>query len=1660
MNKVRFNKLFAVLLALAMIIGTVPANVQAEELKKTTISDAKAGTQGESYLVEGVITMIEGKNIYLQDSTGGIALYLSEAATGVELGDTIKASGKLSEYNGLPQLGSATFTKTSGMKLEAKKTTLTALSAKDLCTYVELSGLDVVEVYDNNGAYSSPNVTVSDGTTSMQIYKAVVAKNGDAWAIKAGDKVTVKAAVSCYKETIQLRNTLTSEITLFTAEDAAEASLLKDGKSVVIYCEAAEGVLGEASAKAINPVSAELDGIELSVGNGARVFTIEENGDYYRFYNETDGYLCSNGTGNNSFYSKDAGEEADWKLIENKTGYFFESRAAKYKENSQFLEYYSDSFKTYSKYSDSDASIYTFSLFAAPEEVTAGIVNIPSVIAGALPSANCGEDYKFGFSVDAIFGVKNLTVKLGSEELEYVENNGVYSVSIPAKLITGEKLTVSVAGTDETSVKFSESFTISVVDQPIFKNMTPAAQSQTEAEKKPVISVEVSNAGNDPTITMTVAGKEVKPSYKDGVISYTPSADMADGRTNVTVTVTRADGVSAIGAWNFTVGKATEQLYFGQLHSHTAEYSDGAGTLAEGLDYIASLPESANVDFVAFTDHSNYFDTTAEANPEGALYDMSLATAYSNEMWAKYKGDIESFNKTQSDVVAIAGFEMTWSGGPGHINTFNTEGIVSRNNSTLNNKTDNAGLKAYYALLSEKEGADSISQFNHPGSTFGTFIDFSFWDAVVDTRIQLVEVGNGEGAIGAGGYYPSYEYYTMALDKGWHVAPTNNQDNHKGKWGNGNEARDVVLTDNFSEEGIYEAIREYKVYATEDKNLEIYYTVNGLPMGSQIEEIPEKLDIKVQAFDPDLADSISKVEVIVNSGKVAHMWDAQADLAKGEFTVSLAPEYSYYYIRVTEGDGDLAVTAPVWVGETLKLGISSVATSTSTPVTDEELTITTTIFNSEEEAANVKKVVYTTNGSVVLGTDSKGYTVPSLGTFDIDFAYTPETAKVMNVTATVYIEQGGVEYVYSMDLTLDVMDAEDLVYIGVDASHYNEYVAGNYKDSMGNFGELAAGYLVRLVELYTSEDLIDACNNEKYKAIIMTAPSRRLADAQANPGVYSEDEIVALKKFAQGGGTLVLAGWSDYYENYDVIISDSSIKHMAVTQNSVLEAIGSSLRITDDATHDDTLNGGQTQRLYFSSYNFDSFLLNRVELDEEYPNDVMYTERYSQYGGATIHVVDKNGNPTTEIPANVTPVVFGHAGTYSKDSDNDGIGGASVPKYAYADGDDRLMVLATETLTWDDGTESLVIVAGAAFMSNFEVQATIADSGSEKNYSNYKICENLCEYINPVKITDIATVQKQTEAGIKYTIEGIVTSNASGYDKDTAFFDCIYVQDETAGVCCFPVAGNYKVGDKVRITGIVDFYQGERELSVSSITVIGSGSVAPENVTAKQINDGSVVGSLVTLKGNVESFELQNGLVQTILVKDKSGEVARVFIDGYITTDADVKGLKKGASITVTGIASYDNTFDGAAPRIRISNRADVLCGAYVPVASGNDIVYYVADGDTLGTIAVNFYGNNANRVLLYNYNKEAFAATGGKLVPGMGLLIPEVLGGADRIPECYVGEGETLYVVKLGDTLGSIAKKFFGSSSKYVAIFERNRDRIFDANKIYEGQKIVIPEE
>ena len=1417
------------------------------------------------------------------------------------------------------------------------------------------------------------------------------------------------------------------EFTLYRVDPASadqpSGDLPKPGDKFVIYNQNAQAVLAEQNdntdSPAINKAAATIteDGKAAIPANGAVVFTVEQNGEYLRFKSDAYGYLCANGTGNNAFYSKDFSEEgvttddADW-LVRTCSGgvggYEMESRTAKFNNRySQWLEYYSDSFKTYSmdKSKVTDYTIYSFFFYPVADgvNVDGGLVVQPTItFPETMLPAYVGSNYKFDLEIDTIYAIDNPWIEYSvrdekgnlvdgvtsSTDVEvlgdFTTGKGtahitVWDTQIAKAAENGSTMTLTFAFKDIKGNEARASYTVDILDEPVISNVTPAQGAQTGENKKPTISAEISNAGENASVTMTVNSEKVDAVYADGKVTYTPAAAMADGKVTVTVTVKRADKKETSKTWSFTIGEATFQRYFGQLHSHT-QYSDGAGSLESALDYVKNLPEIANVDFVAFTDHSNYFDSKNNPNVEAALYDTSLVNdSDSSHSWATYKNTVAAFNAANAGKkVAIAGFEMTWSGGPGHINTFNTPGIVSRNNTTLNNKTKDAGLQAYYKLLSQTEGVDSISQFNHPGTTFGNFIDFGYWDAVVDTRMYMVEVGNGEGQIGAGGYYPSYEQYIMALDKGWHVAPTNNQDNHKGRWGNANDARDVILADDFSEAGIYEAIQARRMYATEDKNLEIDYTVNNQMMGSIISEVPEKLEVKVSVHDPDKTDTISKVELVANSGKVIYTWDTNLS---GELSAVLDATYSYYFVRVTEADGDLAVTAPVWVGETLKLGISDVACGTSTPVTNEELTLTTTLFNSEKDNATVKSLKYTIKGGDVLSTDAKGYELKAGSTLDVEFKYTPTAARVMTITVEAVIEQNGEEFTFTKDIELDVLDANGLVYIGIDASHYNEYVAGNYKDSMGNFGELAAGYSVRTVQLNTSDDLIAACSNDKYKALILTAPSRRLEAAQADPKTYSEDELAAIAAFNAGGGTVILAGWSDNYENYPVIQNNPAIKHMAATQNEVLAALGSSLRISDDATYDDVrsaADGVDKWRLYFSTYNMDNLLNEGVIYDEEHPYDKLYTERFSHYGGASIYAVDASGNATSTLPATVSPAVYGHATTYSVDVDKDGLGGAGIPKYTFAKNDDRLMVMASEQL---EG-KGLIIVSGAAFMSNFEVQYQVSDSGAEKNYSNYKICQNLVSMLNQTEITKIADVQAETEEGVKFTVEGIVTSNASGYNKDTAFFDCIYVQDNTAGINAFPVAGNFKIGDKVRVTGTTSSYQGERQLAVTKIEKIADAeSPAPVEVTAAQINDGSVLGSLVKIKGTITRVEEAEGKIQTIMVRDAAGKEARVFIDGYITKDKEVQNAIVGNQVEAVGLASYDNTFvlsDGTQvyPRIRIRDRADVVCTAgETPVETWS--ITYVTDGGTINGEYPTTYTKGTVTVLPTDVTKPGYTFLG-----------------------------------------------------------------------------------
>lgn len=69
--------------------------------------------------------------------------------------------------------------------------------------------------------------------------------------------------------------------------------------------------------------------------------------------------------------------------------------------------------------------------------------------------------------------------------------------------------------------------------------------------------------------------------------------------------------------------------------------------------------------------------------------------------------------------------------------------------------------------------------------------------------------------------------------------------------------------------------------------------------------------------------------------------------------------------------------------------------------------------------------------------------------------------------------------------------------------------------------------------------------------------------------------------------------------------------------------------------------------------------------------------------------------------------------------------------------------------------------------------------------------------------------------------------------------------------------------------------------------------------------------------------------------------------------------------------------------------------------------------------------------------------------------------GGEQQIEEAPVPATEApskTHTVKSGDTLWGIAKSYYGNGSQFPAIFNANRDKLSDPNKIQVGQVLTIP--
>ena len=127
------------------------------------------------------------------------------------------------------------------------------------------------------------------------------------------------------------------------------------------------------------------------------------------------------------------------------------------------------------------------------------------------------------------------------------------------------------------------------------------------------------------------------------------------------------------------------------------------------------------------------------------------------------------------------------------------------------------------------------------------------------------------------------------------------------------------------------------------------------------------------------------------------------------------------------------------------------------------------------------------------------------------------------------------------------------------------------------------------------------------------------------------------------------------------------------------------------------------------------------------------------------------------------------------------------------------------------------------------------------------------------------------------------------------------------------------------------------------------------------------------------------------------------------------------------------------------------------PTVSPDHMVYTCRAGDTWHTLAAFYYGQPARADLLQTANEGLERPVAGEpiLVPKFDLAL-EV---PDRAPAEPRTEPEfRIYTVEAGDTLSGISSTVYGTASRWMQIYDANRDVLSSPDAVSVGVKLRIP--
>jgi trimeric autotransporter adhesin len=363
-------------------------------------------------------------------------------------------------------------------------------------------------------------------------------------------------------------------------------------------------------------------------------------------------------------------------------------------------------------------------------------------------------------------------------------------------------------------------------------------------------------------------------------------------------------------------------FYFGNIHSHSA-YSDGnkdstsTGHYTPGDDYNYAKG-SYHMDFLGVSDHNHY---TATNNPGMHVADYGRGL---------YQADTANRN---GSFVAMYGFEWGTISRGGHVIAYGVPGLIgwesgsgswgSGNN--YNIYCAKGDFSSFWSIIQSYPNA--FCTLAHPqNNDYGNLLaDETPYNAITDKVTVGISVRSGSAFSMTNDYSDppasSFESkYITALSKGYRVGPTIDHDNHYTTFGRTNPSRTVVLASSLHRDSIMAAYRANRFYASDDWNAEVNFTVNGNYMGSNVTTNQNSF-ISISVNDPDAAsnpdDNSARIELfygIPQHTDEAGVLNVVNNGNSLSFTHNTTINSNYYYFaKITQVDGDIIWTSPVWV---------------------------------------------------------------------------------------------------------------------------------------------------------------------------------------------------------------------------------------------------------------------------------------------------------------------------------------------------------------------------------------------------------------------------------------------------------------------------------------------------------------------------------------------------------------------------------------------------------------------------------------------------------------------------------------------------------------------------------------------------------------------------